>query len=336
LLPLLPNDRTRYRFSDVSELFLDQARARFAGYPFVDYGLFNLDAALEEQGYTSEGYDLIVSANAVHACVDLRKALERLRALLAPGGVLVLIESTRHHAWFDMTTGLIEGWQHFEDDLRDDNPLIEASSWVEALRAAGFEAANAFPEAGASAEILGQHVVVARVAGDAPGTARAESAHGAESAARAALDASAPAESSPAVEFRRQVAGALPDERAELLRDFVRRHVMQVLKRPADDPPGRSERFQDIGFDSLMAVQLRNQLTRGLGLDKALPATLMFDYPTIDALASRLMEFCEVEPQPLAAPNADTSAASKVSAEAVEAMSDAEVEALLLERLEEE
>ena len=39
-----------------------------------------------------------------------------------------------------------------------------------------------------------------------------------------------------------------------------------------------------------MAVQLRNRLGAGLSLARPLPATLLFDYPTIEAISNYLME----------------------------------------------
>ena len=166
LLQVLPADRTQYTFTDVSDFFIDRARERFAGRPSMTFARLDLDQDLRAQGYAPEIIDVIVAANVVHASVDVQAALRRLRDLLAPGGVLILIESTTHFAWFDMTTGLIEGWQHFADDLRTEQPLLAAATWIEALSDAGFEQSDFWPAENSPARHLGQHVLVARIAGE--------------------------------------------------------------------------------------------------------------------------------------------------------------------------
>jgi acyl transferase domain-containing protein/SAM-dependent methyltransferase len=295
LLPLL-DDTASYLFTDVSPLFLDTARARFrrssaSRGPSLTFGLFDMDRDPTEQGFAEGAFDLIVSANAVHASADLPLALSRLRRLLAPGGALMLVESTTDFAWFDMSTGLIEGWQHFIDTARQEQPLLSAPEWLEALAAAGFSSPGAWPASGSPAEVLGQHVVIGQVAGLSPPIVAAprrptDRSHATERTIGEASEDAAAA----AAEMRRKLAAGLPDERTDLLRDFVRREVMHVLRRAADDPPGLHDRLTDLGIDSLMAVQLRGQLGTGLGLPEMLPATLMFDHPSIAALADVLAD----------------------------------------------
>src|SRR5205807_5679451 len=79
-----------------------------------------------------------------------------------------------------------------------------------------------------------------------------------------------------------------PNEQLTLLAHTVRTHSAIVLGFSGPEKVALDRRFQDLGFDSLTGVELRNRLETTIGLK--LSPTLVFDYPTPSALTRHLRD----------------------------------------------
>lgn len=136
--------------------------------------------------------------------------------------------------------------------------------------------------------------------------------------------------------FIRELMLLPPGEAEEAAANFVRAHVARILRL---DPAQVEDqhRLMDIGVDSLMAVELRNRLNKDLGLEQPLPATLIFDYPTVQAIARYVVQRIvkpnepgqELTPNLMNADLIDMSAREKE----IESLSEGEAEARLLQKL---
>jgi acyl carrier protein len=103
-------------------------------------------------------------------------------------------------------------------------------------------------------------------------------------------DASAPApqadECAPPAPLQRLKQAKL-DARRPALEEWLRDEVARVMGAPSRDAVGRRQGFFDMGMDSLMVVDLRNRIQRGLGV--VVPATVTFNHPNVEALAAHLL-----------------------------------------------
>ncbi|MCX5115055.1 SDR family NAD(P)-dependent oxidoreductase [Streptomyces sp. NBC_00378] len=113
------------------------------------------------------------------------------------------------------------------------------------------------------------------------------------------------AESGVTSALQRRLAGLTPAEQRNRMVELVRGEAAAVLGYADAGALDTSRPFRELGFDSLTAVDVRNRLNTASGL--RLPATLVFDHPTVAELAGHLLTL--VLDEPAGDPSADQSTA---------------------------
>lgn len=155
-----------YEFTDLSRFFLVSAAERFAGRPWVRFGLMDINSKLDRP---AGSVDVIVAANVLHNAHDIDAVLARLRRLLAPGGHLVLIESCREH--YQVMTSmqfLMSGragepeWDFSDFRAGTDRIFLTEPEWLDRLQSCGFRCGPMLPGTDGPLAPLAQHVFTAR------------------------------------------------------------------------------------------------------------------------------------------------------------------------------
>ncbi|CQR73880.1 Tyrocidine synthase 3 [Sporomusa ovata DSM 2662] len=298
LVSLLPAGRGGYLYADESSFFTDRIRQKLGGRAPLEYGLFDMNKTPLQQGYEPHSFDVIIADNTLHRARNIETTLEYLKEILAPGGLLVFIESTRNRRLMLTTVGFFEdGFSHLEDDRKTNHlPLITAEKWCKILDEKGFSKVMVFPESGDSADVLGQHLIVAQ----APETIRVFKPANLSAAMRRQLpDYMVPATYVLLDEL--PLSGNGKVDRKKLTefgreKEYLpkRRHVAPCTDTQVKianvwqeilgcENIGIHDGFFELGGDSLRAIQCINLLKERYQVDLSLPN--LFQAPSIDLLA---------------------------------------------------
>jgi SAM-dependent methyltransferase/acyl carrier protein len=300
LAPILPPEQTTYVFTDISSFFLQAARKEFAAYPFVEYRLLDLEQDPQLQGFERQAFDVVIASSVLHVPRRVAETLERVHTLLAPGGMLLMIEETIFHPSYDLSMGLQQGFDRFEDrDLRPRHPLLSEPQWQQALAAASFEESVVLDQPGSIPAFIGLDVLLARASSAGARLQPAQLRQYLQQqlpdymvpSAFVVLDAlpltpngkvdrqALPKPNKPGVEAEHEhVAPRTPLEAqiAELWASVL-----------GLDRFGIHDNFFELGGDSLLATSLVSRLREALQME--LPLRALFDDPTVAGVA-RLVE----------------------------------------------
>ncbi len=133
-------------------------------------------------------------------------------------------------------------------------------------------------------------------------------------------------------ELLKRLESAPESKRKNLLQSHIRLQALKVLSLPVDFTLEQRQPLQELGLDSLMAVELRNLLRKDLPTAREVPTTLVFDYPTLEALTNYFFDELfgkEKTKEPTAI------AIEKIETTPITEISDDEAAALLLAELDE-
>ncbi|WP_439596800.1 SDR family NAD(P)-dependent oxidoreductase [Falsiroseomonas sp.] len=248
-----------YQVTDLSPALLRGARARIGEAPGRHYAPLDISRPPAAQGFAEGAADLVLASDVLHATPDVAQALRHVAALLRPGGVLLLNETTRAEDVATLTFGLLEGWWLARDAERrlPHAPLLSIPGWAKALRETGFGAVEAVP---------------------APGFCEADAPHGVLLARRGPrVETAAPVRAPSRVPAR-----ALPPQGLQaLLADCVGAALELPAARIEPDAP-----FGEIGVDSIVAPQIAEAVNERLGI--ALRSTDLYNFGSLEALARHI------------------------------------------------
>jgi len=127
-----------------------------------------------------------------------------------------------------------------------------------------------------------------------------------------------------AAELRATAAG----ERPLRLMHYLQQELRQILR--LEVLPARSKGFMELGLDSLLALELKQRLERGLAI--GLPATIALEYPTIERLAEHLLDEVLAWADPLSS-SVRPSTATQTASDHLDELSQEELAQLLMQKL---
>jgi amino acid adenylation domain-containing protein len=299
LSPTLPPSRAKYVYTDISKYFMSMGMKNFGAHDFFEFKILDIEKDPKLQGFESHAFDLVVAASVLHATRNIDETLENVRTLLRPGGVLLLLEETKFARIFNLTMGLQQGFDRFEDEtVRRGHPLLDGGEWTAALERHGFGRVVRLVRPNTTADLLGFEVLLAegplqiRRFRDAPLR---------QFLAQKLPDYMVPGSFtivdrmplSPNGKVDRAALPVAEQFRMERVRPFVppAGHTEKTIARIWSEVLGvdkvsADDSFFDLGGDSLLATQVVTQVRQHFQVELAIRS--LFETPTVTGVARRV------------------------------------------------
>ena len=284
-------EHIEYLYTDISAGFTDYGRGRFgARYPFMKFGLLDIEKDLMGQGDKTKRPDIILGANVVHATKNIRHTLKNLNSYLAANGLLVLNEATYFSVFGCLTAALLDGWWLFEDeeDRLKHSPLLSTDQWQHVLEAEGFNGIRTFSLTSLNPDEQKQSVIIAQNGG-AEAHARQEGS----------LEMAAANSSSGPVRSNH----ACSDKPAGEIASYIKEKILEQVALATGVSPGQIDlerSLAEYGVDSLTGSKLVNGLNQTFGIQ--LQTIAILGHPDIASLIQYIYQEYSSEIEPPSTP----------------------------------
>jgi acyl transferase domain-containing protein/acyl carrier protein/SAM-dependent methyltransferase len=138
-----------YHFTDIGKSFVLNAEKHAAqrGLDFMRFGVLDVAKDPVAQGFDKYAFDIILALDVVHATERIADTMQQLGRLLAPDGLMCILEPTKTQRWVSLIWGLAEGWWYFSDsEIRALSPLLTPERWEWVLAEGGFASVDVLPQ----------------------------------------------------------------------------------------------------------------------------------------------------------------------------------------------
>lgn len=294
-----------YVFTDVAPFFIPGAKQRFAQYPHVSFGVFDVDQDYRAQGFAPNSFDVVLAAGVLENARDIPASMRRLRELIRPGGWFVFTEPTIEHLWILASQAFM--MMEPGDELRLETSYLDRHDWLRQLQEEENEPLLLLPQEDDKLTALGFHLFAKRMkqerlaveateleaflAGQVPAYMLPQHLQVVDAlplTGNGKVDRRTLAKWRPAANGT-QVAAAFVEEGLDALETELARLWAEALGLAGI---GKSQSFYEHGADSLIMAQVAGKLRDKLAEDpehEAIPfdALLrqMLNYPTVADLA---------------------------------------------------
>lgn len=141
----IPN--VTYTYTDLSNVFLDEAQKRYKDCDFIDYKIYDINKHPQIQQIPLHSFDLVIGANVFHDAHNIESVIDNSHLLLADNGKLMIIEATVNTAAQMITASFVEGLTKYEDDrLKTDLPAYSEEQWRNSIEKYGYTESIMFPQ----------------------------------------------------------------------------------------------------------------------------------------------------------------------------------------------